>query len=65
MSKVNQTIVGSDIYRRIQEVQMSQAERETALRAVRNAEAMVEFAVWVKSKLNSLGAYFLKPSLKH
>ena len=65
MSKVNQTNVGSDIYRRIQEVQMTQVERETALRAIRSAEAMADLVVWVKNKVTSLGAYFLKPSLKH
>jgi hypothetical protein len=65
MSKVNQTSAGSDIYRRIQETQMSEIERETALRAVRNAEAMVDLLFWVKEKLTSVGAYFLKPSLKH
>ena len=65
MSKVKQTNVGSDIYRRIQEVQMTEVERETALRAIRNAEAMADLVVWVRNKVASLGAFFLKPSLKH
>ena len=64
MSKVNMS-ARSDIYRRIQEVQMNDIERETALRAVRNADALVDFVFWVKAKLASVGAYFLKPSLKH
>jgi hypothetical protein len=65
MSKVKQTNVGSDIYRRIQEAQMSHVERESALRALRHAEAMADLVVWVKNKVASVGAYFLKPSLKH
>jgi hypothetical protein len=65
MSKVKQRIGGSDIYRRIQDAQLSDIERQTALRAVRNAEAMVDLLFWVKDKLTAVGAYFLKPSLKH
>jgi hypothetical protein len=65
MSKVKQTNMGSDVYRRIQEAQMSDTDRHTALRAMRQAEAMVDFVVWVKSKVTAAGTYFLKPSLKH
>ncbi|MGH8642555.1 MAG: hypothetical protein ACRET6_12650 [Burkholderiales bacterium] len=65
MSKVKQTNIGSGIYRRIQEVQMSEIERHTALRAMRHAEAMVDLLFWVKEKAITVGAYFLKPSLKH
>jgi len=65
MSKVKQMNAGSDIYRRIQEAQLSDVERTTALRAVRNAEALVDLVFWVKSKLTAVGTYFLKPSLKH
>ena len=65
MSKVKQMNTGSGIYRRIQEVQMSEIERHTALRAMRQAEAMVELLFWAKEKLTAVGTYFLKPSLKH
>ena len=65
MSKVNQTNIGSGIYRRIQEAQMSEIERDAALRALRNAEAMVDLLFWVKEKLSAVGTFFLKPSLKH
>lgn len=65
MSKVKQTNVGSGIYRRIQEAHMSEIERATALRALRQAEAMVDLLFWAKEKLTAVGAYFLKPSLKH
>jgi hypothetical protein len=65
MSKVKQTNIGSDVYRRIHEAQMSDIERQAALRAMRNAEAMVEFLVWAKNKVAAAGTYFLKPSLKH
>jgi hypothetical protein len=65
MSKVKQRNIGSDIYRRVQEAQMTDVERQGALRALRHAEAMVDFVVWLKDKVASAGAYFLKPSLKH
>lgn len=65
MSKVKQTNIGSGIYRRIQEVQMSEIERHTALRAMRHAEAMVDLLFWAKERLTAVGAFFLKPSLKH
>jgi hypothetical protein len=65
MSKVKQTNVGSGIYRRIQEVQMSEIERHSALRALHRAEVMVDFLVWAKNKVAAVGTYFLKPSLKH
>jgi hypothetical protein len=65
MSKVKQTNIGSGIYRRIREAQMSEIERDAALRALRNAEAMVDLLFWVREKLSAVGAFFLKPSLKH
>jgi hypothetical protein len=65
MSKVKQTNAGSGIYRRIREAQMSEVEREAALRALRNAEAMVDLLFWTKEKLSAVGALFLRPSLKH
>jgi hypothetical protein len=65
MSKVKQRNIGSDIYRRVREAQMTDVERQSALRALRHAEAMVDFVVWLKDKVASAGAYFLKPSLKH
>ena len=65
MSKVNQTNNRSGIYRRIQEVQMSEIERHAALRSLRHAEAMVDLLFWAKEKLTAVGAFFLKPSLKH
>jgi hypothetical protein len=65
MSKVKQTNTGSSIYRRIQQAQMSESERDTALRALRSAESMVDVLFWVKEKLSAVGTFFLKPSLKH
>jgi len=44
---------------------MSEIERSTALRALRNAEAMVDLLFWAKEKLTAVSAYLLKPSLKH
>jgi hypothetical protein len=65
MSKVNQMNTGSKLYMRIQEIQMSEADRHAALNAVQQAEAIADGLIWVKSKLASVGTFFLKPSLKH
>jgi len=65
MSKVKQKNTGSELYRRIRDIQMSEADRQAALRAVQQAEAMVDALIWAKSKLTSISTFFLKPSLKH
>jgi hypothetical protein len=65
MSKVKQTNIGSDIYRRIQEIQMSEADRAAAARAMSDAEAIVDLLIWAKNKVAAIGTFFLKPSLKH
>jgi hypothetical protein len=65
MSKVKQTNTGSEFYKRIREIQMSEADRQAALNAMRHAEAMADALIWAKSKLTSISTFFLKPSLKH
>ena len=65
MSKVKQTSMRSDIYSRIREIRMSEADRQRALQSISDAEAIVDALIWVKDKLAAVGTYFLKPSLKH
>lgn len=65
MRKYKQSSVGSDIYARIGEVQMSDADRHAAIAALRQAEAIADGVLWIKEKVAALGNYFLKPSLKH
>lgn len=57
---------GSVIYDRINAVQMSAIERQTAINAMRDADALVDAIVWVTRKIEQLGAFlFLKPGVKH
>jgi hypothetical protein len=65
MSKVNRKNSGSELYNRIRDIQMSEVDRQSALNAVRQAEAIADAMLWVKGKLAAAGTYFLKPSLKH
>jgi len=65
MRKSNQTAVGSDIYELIPAARMNEHERQIAVSALRDAEAIVDAIVWVKDKVAALGDYLLKPSLKH
>ena len=65
MGKVKQRTLRSEIYARIRASRMSELERQTAINAVQNAEAIVDAIFWVTSKIAALGNAFLKPSLKH
>jgi len=44
---------------------MSELDRQRAINAMRDAEAIADAIVWVKEKVAALGNYFLKPGLKH
>ena len=58
--------IGSTIYDRINASRMSEAERQVAINAMRDAELVVDAIVWVTKKIEQLGArLFLKPSPKH
>ena len=66
MSRDIESKIGSTIYARVGEVQMSAAERERALNALYEAELLVDAFVWVARKIEQLGErLFLKPALKH
>lgn len=65
MRKDIQTAVGSDVYALIRKAQMSDLDRQTAIDAMRVAEAFADAVLWVKEKVSALGTYFLKPSVKH
>lgn len=64
MSKTMEIKIGSTIYDRINAVRMSDAERQVAMNAMRDAEMIVDTMVWIGKKFEQLGALFLKPSLK-
>jgi hypothetical protein len=59
--KIGATIVG-----RINAARMSEAERQVALNAMRDADLLVDAIVWVVRKIEQFGErLFLKPALKH
>ncbi len=57
---------GSVIYDKINTVRMSAGERQVAINAMRDADAIVDAILWVTHKVEQLGALlFLKPGIKH
>ena len=44
---------------------MTEAERDSAVKAMHDAEAIADAILWVRNKLAALGNFFLHPSLKH
>ena len=66
MSNEVESKLGSTIYRRINEVQMSAVERRRALNALYEAHLFVDTLVGIVKKIEQLaGRLFLKPVLKH
>ncbi len=57
---------GSVIYDKLNTLPMSAIERQAAINAMRDADAIVDALVWITNKVEQLGTLlFLKPSLKH
>ena len=66
MSKPYEDKIGSTIYKRVQSLRMSGAERQRVLNALYSADRLVDGIVWVAKKIEQLrGRLFLKPALKH
>lgn len=67
MKRLNEKSANSDLYARIARTPMSERERDVALNAVRNAEALVDGCLWAVNGVKGLIArIFEKPSgLKH
>lgn len=69
MSKILEIKIGSTVYDRIDTIRMSQAERQVAINAMRDADLMVDAFVWVNKKIEQIAErvfhLFIKPSLKH
>ena len=65
MRESNERSVNTGIYSRIRELPISSADREHAIQALRQAERVADVLLAIKEKLASIGAAFLKPSLKH
>lgn len=57
---------GSVISEKINTVRMSEQERQVAINAMHDADAIVDAFVWIARKIEQLGAaLFLSPSVKH
>jgi hypothetical protein len=66
MNKDMEIKLGSTISRRINAVRMSEAERQVALGAMRDADFLVDGVIWVARKIEQLGErLFLGNALKH
>jgi hypothetical protein len=65
MRETNQRVLNTAIYARIRELQISQVDRDNAIRALEQAERITGVYLWLKEKLATVGNVFLKPSLKH
>ena len=66
MSKSLEIRIGSTIYGRINAARMSEAERQVAINAMRDADLLVDAFVWISKKIERLAErLFLNHSLKH
>ncbi len=69
MKNVLEIKFGSVIYDKINTVRMSDLERQIAINAMRDADAIVDAILWITRKIEQFGAslasLFLKPSIKH
>jgi hypothetical protein len=64
MRKANERVLDSGIYTRLKSVQMSEADRQSAVAALLQAEQIAAAILWVKEKIADVGQAFLKPSLR-
>lgn len=53
------------ICQRLAEMQLSEHDRQLATYALRDAEAIVHAAIWVKERFAVFGGVLLKPVFKH
>ena len=66
MNKNTEVKFGSVIYDRLNTVRMSESERQAAINAMHDADAMVETIVWITRKIERLAeTLFMRPSVKH
>ena len=55
----------SIIEQRLAEMQLTERDRHLARHALRDAEAIVHGAIWIKERFAALGGVLLKPVFKH
>lgn len=64
MRNANQVRLDNGMYARLRDVQMNDADRQDAVKALRQAEQIAETFLWVKERIAEFGHSFLKPSLR-
>ena len=64
MRKANERVLNTDIYARLNSVQMSVADRRNAEAALLKAEQVADAILWLRDKIADAGQAFLKPSLR-
>ena len=65
MRKAKQSSFKTDVYKLLENTRMSEIDRRVAINALQDAEMIADAWGWLKEKFESLGHYFLKPSLRH
>jgi len=65
MRKAKQTSFKTDVYKLLENTRMTESDRLVAINALQDAEMIADAFGWLKEKFETLGHYFLKPSLRH
>lgn len=66
MNSNSQVKFGSVIYDKLNALPMSSIERQAAINAMQDADAIVDAILWVTHKIEQIGASLsLKPGIKH
>ena len=65
MRKANQNAFRSNIYKVLENARLNESDRLVAINAMQDAEAIVNAFLWLQERIEAVGRYFLKPSLKH
>lgn len=63
--KRNENELGSVLQARLDSIHLSPTEREAALRALDNANRIVDAFVWIAEKVRSVGTWGHKPTVAH
>ena len=53
------------VYRRLSEIELSAADQQSAMQAMRDADSIADAVIWIKDRIVSLGALVLHPVFKH
>ena len=65
MKNVNCNTTNKVIRKRLAEMRLSEHDRQLAVSALHDAEAIVDAVIWVRQGIAQLGALLLKPGFKH